>query len=370
MPDPKNKCPSNFPQLRVYRQEGKIFACCSKSAQVLPPEDEEARCKEADIVYSIAVTASGWKPSLWLIEVEPDNKPTPSWRRDFVRVSYDTLILEALFRCIPVPASAIEELRQNYTADYLDAVTEKLQHSLPTANWFFAQREKYLEWRQASRSPDAADLDKLIATFAKLYSYRGDRILNLFLRANYADLLASITNPENEEVVRALKLTPDNFYDKLVLFHHTLSRAIELSPKFDKRVVLWRGQSGSDNFAKGTVNGLYTSAGMLSTSLLASVAYMTFTSSSSGMPHLVKIIVPPGYRALYMENLTTTGTEYEVLLDHGTVYYVLSPVRRIVRNIFEIRIEMTTNTILLVGKRTPSYPVFKRESIRPDAKKD
>ncbi|MHB1952733.1 MAG: ADP-ribosyltransferase [Sulfobacillus sp.] len=239
---------------------------------------------------------------------------------------------------------------------YPISVYRQLNAELPSNPWTHAQTEYLQRLPPDSRS------------YLKLYTSFGDRLLNSFLRGDPVDKIP--------ELIRNLSQTYLGFFvqpqfvtlrDFVLEFFHQVQSIIEGAPLTDRRMVLYRGQKAYDNFARGTVDRLYASHGMLSTSIYARLA-MKYVEGAH--PHLVKVIIPSGYPALYLKPVSIYAGEEEVLLPHGSTFYVLSssvPIERrepTPKKPDEVpepvlkpnRRNYSENSILMVGQRALPLP--------------
>ncbi|MHB1953719.1 MAG: ADP-ribosyltransferase [Sulfobacillus sp.] len=303
------KCPKDFPLLRKYVDGSREFYCCSKSVGKGKKKSLREDCESTDEWYN----SPEFKGEMTFSNpIEPE---------------------EMFLRCLHPPRGDPP----------LAAILE--YHDQFPSNQWLALQQGYCE----SLSPTAKK-------YVELYTHFGDRLLNSFLRGDTSDWVMDYLPSKSSEFVDFfLQRHLVTLRDFLLEFLRELQAMIKGAPKTDRHLVLYRGQNASDNFARGTVDRLYVSLGVLSTSWQANVA-MKFAKGQTR--HLVKIVLPPGYPAFYLGCASYHAGEEEIILPHGATFYVTSPTVAIERRTddYPKYRSYTENSILMVGQRAVLPP--------------
>ena len=165
------------------------------------------------------------------------------------------------------------------------------------------------------------NIDEIDQEYLTLYSLHGDRILNGFIRSNYA-----LTEDNAQYIVDnydQFKFTLENFInnggeyleDYVMEFYNSLMSTILNAPALDKDVVFYRGITDKDFFDAATDNSVYQNNGFLSTTGHTKVAL----SFSDG--YINRVVVPKGYHCVLLSN-SNFLREFEFLLPDKTKFYI------------------------------------------------
>lgn len=161
-----------------------------------------------------------------------------------------------------------------------------------------------LEWieRQIEYFKALPDEDKQIL---REYSYKGDTILNTFIRTDYTvDYdLEELSNTSNYFAYR------ERLDDVLIKFHERINDIIIRAPPITDTMVVYRG-AGTDDYIKGNT---FESSSVLSTTPLLEIAH-GFSSGPGAI--IMKMVLPPGTPAL-INFSTRFPNEYEIMLADG-----------------------------------------------------
>lgn len=185
-----------------------------------------------------------------------------------------------------------------------DNETKKLLLSeLPSEKWFNLQRDYYNTLSDKERK------------YINLYTYKGDFILNNFIRNNFRI---------NENIKTFIR---DNYYffdyiindfdyleDFLIDFYTILNETIKNAPQLDTNIIVYRGQK---SYQKGLRH-----KGMCSTSFNTSVAiFFSIDNETQECNYISKIILPKGTNCLYMSKM---NLEMEILLPDNIEFNLIT----------------------------------------------
>ena len=158
-----------------------------------------------------------------------------------------------------------------------------------------------------------SELTKQELNFVKLYSAEGSDILNEYLR--------DIANEPNEFLKQISYMKYLNKWEKLNKMYPeykmSFSGALRVSETIfekgkilDEDLVLIRRQSSP--LSKYSNDGIYHSDGFLSTSISQNVKPEIYGD------YVHKLVIPKGTKIFYIERITSTRRDYEVLFNRGT----------------------------------------------------
>ncbi|WP_409200972.1 ADP-ribosyltransferase [Methanobrevibacter sp. DSM 116169] len=148
------------------------------------------------------------------------------------------------------------------------------------------------------------DLSKKEVHFIKAYTGDGASLLNQYLRTN-----------ENKELLELKwnKIVPMDFGKIAISFDDalTIDNLFTKGKVLEKNIIVVRRETEPALF-KYSKKRIYESKGFLSTSISENVKKEEYG------PFLNYIFVPKGTKILYLEKITSTTDEFEVLFNIGT----------------------------------------------------
>ncbi|MHB1954124.1 MAG: ADP-ribosyltransferase family protein [Sulfobacillus sp.] len=206
---------------------------------------------------------------------------------------------------------------------------EQVLSELPKPQWLRKQM-KYVR--------GLSDEDRRILL---MYTYRGDRLLNDYLR-NGRKMTADSVNylRRHFQVFRNCIMDFGEWHtvsEFLEHFDSRLRRIIDESPPTDARFVLFRGSTGENYFENTTKNGIYRVAGMMSTAMLLENTFAFAESTGKSQAFFNQIVVPKGSRCLY--NAINFMREHEVIIPDGSRFYITTDFRQTIFPEYVIRTE-------------------------------
>ena len=191
------------------------------------------------------------------------------------------------------------------------------------------------DWQTMQQSESGADL---IAEFDDYYSNEGfmvDEFANPDVTTEQkvaSSFLITYQGPDHEQVNKALR-GEEEVDEKTKRIVDGLDSLFDSAPTTPKDMILYRGLSGEysdEMFDSYEVGDLITDAAYASTSADEDISLEEFATdfSGSGRELIVEILVPQGSRAIslnsYLGSYSIYEVEYEVLLDRGTTFRVIS----------------------------------------------
>ncbi len=168
--------------------------------------------------------------------------------------------------------------------------------------------------------------------YLKIYSYKGDNVINSYIRNSFrlTDATMNYIN-QNEEVFPDYVHNADyEIMQSFVKeFYDVLKTLFARAPENPREFMVYRGSRTKDHF-DGTVDNIYVDRGFVSTSIDLNVA-MKFSQDS----YVSFIHIPKGARVIFNWLYTVFPEELEFILNDSTYYLVtkeFQPLRYISEN--------------------------------------
>ena len=149
----------------------------------------------------------------------------------------------------------------------------------------------------------------------QLYSFKGDRLLNKYIRNGKVvnkDIISYYT--ANKQVFDDMLGQKATLESLLQEFYFQMKRLFSRAPVVEKEFIVYRGSKTADHF-NGTVDNIYVDRGFCSTSLNATVAVQYFAAKS----YMSVIHVTIGTHCIY-NMWSNYPYEYEIILNDETYF--------------------------------------------------
>jgi hypothetical protein len=155
--------------------------------------------------------------------------------------------------------------------------------------------------------------------YLELYSYKGDNVINSYVRNNFTLTPATINYiNQNEEVFP--EYIHDSDYNTMITFvkefYDMMRSLFRKAPENPREFMVYRGSRTKDHF-DGTVDNIYVDKGFVSTSMDLDVA-MKFSKDK----YVSFIHIPKGARVIFNCIYTIFPEESEFILNDATHYLI------------------------------------------------
>jgi hypothetical protein len=183
---------------------------------------------------------------------------------------------------------------RNLPDDYCRIVLDQL----PTISWLTKQRDY-------TNSFTDADTE-----IVRLYTWDWDGPLNTFMRTGKVEMLYQ------DKRLHYLFPSAKSDIERMTMFMNKLSKLIAKAPVLDKDILVFRGVN-NDIYNVFKKNNIFDNKGFVSTTLSTNYALENCGKTGFSRIRLVK-----GTKCLLAIGASTAPCELEIILPHGTVFYV------------------------------------------------